>query len=344
MNTLRLLICLFTMLMASYAHARDHMRIVGSSTVYPFVATVAERFSDQTGMKAPIVESIGTGAGFMEFCKGVGVRTPDMVNASRPIKASERALCEQHHVGTIIEIPIGKDGVVLASNKQSMAFPLTLHQIFLALASRVPHQGALIANPYKTWKDIDASLPNHPIMVYGPAATSGTRDAFVELAMQPACEHLPEFVVAYSDSKERAKACHMLREDGIYIEAGENDNLIIQKLMLNPNALGIFGYSYLEQNGHILAAHAVDKVYPSYESIYEGQYPIARTLFVYAKQQHIREVSGMKSFLSELTSDHALAEGGYLIWKGLIPPTGEQITKTRAALGIKTSESKNNMK
>ncbi|TAE32687.1 MAG: phosphate ABC transporter substrate-binding protein [Alphaproteobacteria bacterium] len=322
------------LLFVQSAHGRDHMRIVGSSTVYPFVATVAERFSDRTGITAPIVESIGTGAGFMEFCKGVGERTPDMVNASRPIKESERTLCNDHDVGEIYEIPIGKDGVVLASSKQGAPLPLTLSHIFLALAAKVPHEGKLIANPYKNWHDIDPALPDAPILFYGPAATSGTRDAFVELAMQPPCEHLPEFIAAYPDKSARGKACHMLREDGVYSEAGENDNLIIQKLVLNPKTVGIFGFSYLEQNAHSLMAHPVNGVEPSYDSIFTGSYPIARTLFVYAKERHMREVKGMREFLDELTSDTALADDGYLVWKGLIPPKAVDRINARTLLGL----------
>jgi phosphate transport system substrate-binding protein len=231
---------------------------------------------------------------------------------------SEKADCMKNGVKDVAEIEIGKDGIVIASNANSNAFPLTKKQIFLALAKQVPVKGKLVDYPYTTWKSVDASLPDLPIEVYGPSITSGTRDAFAELAMEPVCTAMPEFKAAYTDKSTLKKACHALREDGKYIEAGENDNLIVQKLSLNEKAIGIFGYGYMEQNLDKILAHSVDGVAPEYENIADGSYPISRGLYVYAKKAHIGVVKGLKEFLIELTSEDATSDEGYLADKGLI--------------------------
>ncbi len=306
-----------TALMAG-AEAREQIRAVGSSTVFPFVAAAAEHYGDKSGKSAPIVESIGTGAGFAEFCKGTGEDTPDISDASRLITDSEKALCAKNKVDDSVEIEIGKDGIVLAGNANSDAFPLTRRQVFLALAKEVPLKGKLVANPFRKWKEIDPALPSQPIEVYGPSTTSGTRDAFVELVMEPACMLTPEFRTAYKDEKTRKLACHALREDGKYIEAGENDNLIVQKLSLNERALGIFGYSYLDQNPDKILGHTIEGVAPTYENIASGKYPVARGLYVYVKKAHLATVKGLKGFLEELTSEEAFSDEGYLADKGLI--------------------------
>jgi phosphate transport system substrate-binding protein len=314
-------LCTTTLLLATLtngASARDQIRAVGSSTVFPYVAAAAEHYGDNSGTSAPIVESIGTGAGIAEFCKGVGDETPDIANASRLMLDSEKAICAKNNVGEVVEIEIGKDGIVIASNANSDAFPLTRSQLFLALASRVPVKGKLVANPYKKWRDVDKALPNQPIEVYGPSTTSGTRDAFAELVMEPVCLKLPEFTAAYKDAKTRKLACHGLREDGRYIEAGENDNLIVQKLSLNEKALGIFGFGYLDQNPDKILGHTVDGVAPDYDHIANGTYPVARGLYVYVKKAHIASVKGIKPFLEELTSEEAFSDEGYLADKGLI--------------------------
>jgi phosphate transport system substrate-binding protein len=299
--------------------ARDQLRIVGSSTVFPFAAAAAEQYSNKTKAQSPIVESIGTGAGILEFCKGAGVKFPDITTASRPMMDSEKAICKENNVGDVVEIEIGKDGIVIASNANSDAFPLTRKDLFLALSKEIPVNGKLVANPNKTWKDVNPALPATKLEVYGPSITSGTRDAFVELVMEPVCVTLPEFIKTYKDEKTRKQACHMMREDGAFIEAGENDNLIVQKLSLNETAIGIFGYSYLEQNVDKVVAHTVDGVEPEYENISDGSYPVARSLFIYVKQSHIKAINGLKAFLEELTSEEALSDEGYLTYKGLIP-------------------------
>ena len=330
----KLLCCttlIFTVFTA-HAEAREQIRAVGSSTVFPFVAAAAEHYGDKSGKSAPIVESIGTGAGFAEFCKGAGEDTPDIANASRLITDVEKKQCAKNNVGELMQIEIGKDGIVLASNANSDAFPLTRKQIFLALAKEVPVKGKLVSNPYKKWKEVDAALPNQPIEVYGPSTTSGTRDAFVELVMEPACVTLPEFKTAYKDEKTRKLACHGLREDGKYIEAGENDNLIVQKLSLNERAMGIFGFSYLDQNPDKILGHAIEGVTPTYDTIASGKYPVARSLYVYVKKAHLTSVKGLKGFLEELTSEEAFSDEGYLADKGLIALPEKERAAVRAKL------------
>lgn len=318
-------------LLPGLAQAREQIRAVGSSTVFPFVSSAAEEFGKATPFKTPIVEPTGTGGGFKLFCSGLGEDTPDISNASRAIKPSELETCKKNGVTDITEIKLGFDGIVLANSKQSPRYTLTRQQIFLGLAKQVPVKGALVANPYKKWNEIDAALPNEPIEVYGPPPTSGTRDAFVEMVMEKACETMPEFEVAYADKDQRQGACKMLREDGKFIETGENDNLIVQKLTSNPTALGIFGFSFLDQNGGTVQGSVVEGVAPEFETIADGSYGIARPLYVYVKLQHVDKVPGIREFVDELTSDSAMGEDGYLALKGLIPLPAEERAATREA-------------
>lgn len=310
---------------SSPATARDRVHIVGSSTVYPFVTTVAEEFGKTTKFSAPIVESTGTGGGLKLFCSGTGDSFPDMANASRAIKDSERKLCADNGIKDITEIKIGFDGIVLANAKKATHYDLTKKQIFMALAKQVPDaSGNLVANPNKQWRDIDPALPAIKIEVYGPPTTSGTRDAFVELVMEEACAEMPAFAAAYADGDARKKACHLMREDGPYIEAGENDNLIVQKLRSNPDALGIFGFSFLEQNADAVQGAPIGGVSPSFETIANGSYSVSRPLYVYAKNANVQTISGFGEFIKELVSDKAAGQDGYLAIKGLIPlPEGE---------------------
>lgn len=309
------------------AQARDQIRIVGSSTVFPFVAAAAERYSDNTGKKAPIVESIGTGAGMIEFCRGVGADYPDIVNASRQIKESERNICADNGVEAITEVPLGMDGIIIAGNIKQMPFNISRKDLFLALAKQVSVNGTLVDNPNTRWKQVNDTLPDMKIEVYGPKSTSGTRDAFVETVMEHICVNDDVFQAAYADEKDRKKACHMIREDGHYIEAGENDNLIVQKLALNDNALGIFGYSYLDQNIDKIIAHPIEGVEAEYDNISDMSYPVARSLYVYVKNAHIGSIDGLKEFINELVSEEAVSEDGYLSDKGLIAyPEAKQMT------------------
>ncbi len=299
--------------------AREQIRIVGSSTVYPFVTAVAERFGKNKKFKTPVVESTGTGGGFKLFCNGIGEETPDMSNASRPIKSAEKELCEKNGAKNITEIKIGYDAIVIGNSIKAKKFKLSKDQVFLALAKYIPKDGKLIENPYQKWSEIDKSLPDQKIEVYGPPPTSGTRDSFVEIVMEHSCVEKEEFKSKYQDAEERKKQCHLIREDGKYIEAGENDNLIIQKLISNEESLGVFGYSFLEQNQQKIQGSLVDGVEPVFDNITNSKYPVSRPLFVYLKGENLATVPGIKEFLEELVSDKAIGTNGYLVTKGLIP-------------------------
>ncbi len=312
------------------AFARDQIRVVGSSTVYPFTTAVAEQYG-RAGGKTPVVESTGTGGGLKLFCAGVGADHPDVANASRRIKKSEYEDCAKHGVTDIVEIKIGFDGLSMAHAKGAGDFGLTKKQIFLALAKEVPDaSGKLVANPNKNWSDVDPSLPNKKIEVLGPPPTSGTRDSFVELVMEKGAEGIDAMKALKSaDAKAFEKAWKSIREDGAYVEAGENDNLIVQKLAANPDALGIFGYSFVEENLNTIKAVPIDGVTPTYETIASGEYKVARPLFIYIKAQHVDLVPGLKDFVAEYVSEKALGEDGYLVAKGLIALPKDDLEASR---------------
>jgi phosphate transport system substrate-binding protein len=315
---------------AAPASARDQIRIVGSSTVYPFSTAVAEQFGRTRGFKTPVVESTGTGGGVKLFCAGTGDSTPDIVNASRRMKDTELASCKAAGVGDVVEVKIGFDGIVIASSAKAKPVALTKQQIFLALAKQVPVGGKLEPNPYKKWSDVDKSLPPIRIEVLGPPPTSGTRDAFVELAMEGGANAFPILADLKAKNEEEFKAvAHALREDGAYIEAGENDNLIVQKLAANPNAFGVFGYSFLEENTDKVRGNTVDGVAPTFEGIADGSYGISRPLFFYVKKAHVGKVPGLKEFIGAFLSDAAASEDGYLADKGLIPLEAAELAAVR---------------
>jgi len=303
-----------TLAMIGAAEARDQIRIVGSSTVFPFSTAVAEQFGKSSRFATPIVESTGTGGGMKLFCSGVGEDHPDVTNASRRMKKSEFENCARNGVD-ITEVQIGFDGIVIANAKKGPDLDLNLEQLFLALAKEIPQDGKLIANPNKMWSDIDPSLPQTKIEVLGPPPTSGTRDAFVEIAMEGGCKAL----AGAGELGLKKKACHAVREDGVFIEAGENDNLIVQKLEANPAAFGIFGFSFLDQNSDKVKGAAIARTMPEFEEIAAGTYPISRSLFFYVKQQHVGVIPGIQEFVTEFTSENAWGEDGYLLDKGLIP-------------------------
>ena len=316
------------------AQAREQISVVGSSTVFPFATTVAERFGRSTNFKTPVVESTGSGGGLKLFCAGVGDNHPDIANASRRIKKTEVQKCASNGVNEITEIKIGYDGIVIAQSKKAAHLNLTLKDIFLALAKDVPAgEGKTQANPYKTWKDVNASLPAVKIEVMGPPPTSGTRDAFAELALEGGCKQISWIkALKKKDKKAYKSLCHTVREDGAYIEAGENDNLIVQKLEANKDALGIFGYSFLDQNADKVQGTTIDGVDPTFENIADGAYPVSRALFFYVKKAHVGKVAGIAEFLNEFTSDKAWGEEGYLTDKGLIPmPEAERKSFRKAA-------------
>jgi phosphate transport system substrate-binding protein len=319
-----------TVVLATSAQARDQIRIVGSSTVFPFSTAVAEAFG-RSGFKTPVVESTGTGGGLQLFCAGDGIDTPDVANASRRIKPTELELCVKNGVKEIVEVKIGYDGIVLANSKKHARFSLSKEQIFRALAKQVPIDGKLAPNPYKLWSDIDPSLPKDKIQVLGPPPTSGTRDAFAELALEGGAEAFPMLKdLKAKDEKAFKEIAHSIREDGAYVEAGENDNLIVQKIEASPSAIGVFGYSFLEENGDKIQGSLIGGVAPTFEDIASGKYGISRSLYFYVKKSHIGQVPGLKEYIAEFTSERAAGGEGYLADKGLIPLTDKELAAVRA--------------
>lgn len=320
------------------ALARDQIKIVGSSTVFPYTQAVAEEFTRKGKFKAPVVESTGTGGGFKIFCEGVGEDKADITGASRAMKKSEYEDCQKNGVKDVTEVLLGYDGLSLAISKKGPDFNFTKSQLYLALAKEVPVDGKFVANPYKSWNDVDKSLPSEPILVYGPPPTSGTRDAFVELAMHAGCEAL-DYVKAQKkalDSKAYGdlvkEKCSPMRQDGAFVEAGENDNLIVQRLEADPKSVGIFGYSFLYENQDKLKGAKVGGVAPSFETIADGSYGISRPLYIYVKNAHRDVIPGLKDFLAEYTGSDALAKGGYLAERGLTPLSDVKFKETQGAV------------
>lgn len=321
-----------TGVMTGTAEARDQIRIVGSSTVYPFSTTVAEQFGKTTSFKTPVVESTGSGGGLKLFCAGIGVEHPDITNASRAIKTSEIEKCHKNGVTDITEVKIGYDGIVLANSRNAAQMGITRKQLFLALAKDIPAgKGEFKPNPYKKWSDIDSSLPDVKIEVLGPPPTSGTRDAFAELALEGGCKTF-DWVKALkkTDKKQYKGVCHGIREDGGYVEAGENDVLIVRKLEENANAFGIFGFSFLDQNADRIQGSLIEGKEPSFENIADSSYPISRPLFFYVKNAHANTIPGIQEFVAEFTSEKAWGEDGYLSDKGLIPMPEEEREQYRS--------------
>ena len=323
---------------ATVASARDQIRIVGSSTVFPYTQAVAEEFANQGGA-SPVVESTGTGGGFQVFCAGVGADHPDVTGASRAIKKSEFDLCAQNGVTDITEALIGYDGLAIAvSRANETDWNLTLEQVYRALAAKVPVDGQLVDNPYKMWSDIDPSLPATAIIAYGPPPTSGTRDAFVELAMHVGCE-ATDYAKALEEAGDEAayekfleEDCSRMRQDGPYIEAGENDNLIVQRLEADPNAVGIFGYSFLFENLDKLKDVKINGVEATQETIASFEYPISRPLYFYVKNAHRGVIPGLNEFLTEYASEASMGPGGYLEARGLVVLAPEPLAEVQAAV------------
>ncbi len=353
---------------AAQAQGRDIISIVGSSTVYPFATVVAERFGRSSGFKTPKIESTGSGGGLKLFCKGVGTNSPDITNASRRIKKSEFDDCQKNGVKDVVEVLIGYDGIAIANSRKAPQYQMSLKDLYLALAKDVPGpDGKLIPNPYKNWHDIDPILPSNRIEVLGPPPTSGTRDAFAELVMGggaeqiPELKHLAELGAGEADAikaaiaslglpdnlyasmeQKKGKApsgedifktiAYSLREDGAYIEAGENDNLIVQKLEANPSALGIFGYSFLEENADMVQGSKIEGVVPDFDTISSGDYPVSRPLYFYIKAAHVGRIPGIKEYAEEFVSDRAMGEDGYLPERGLIPLDDDALAAVQEAV------------
>ena len=327
-------------LLATTLSARDQIKIVGSSTVYPFSSSVAEEFGATTKFPTPVVESTGTGGGMKLFCAGAGIDTPDITNASRRMKDKELQTCEENGVTDITEALIGFDGIAIAQSAGVKSFNVTKAQLALAVAEEVPSKDGktLIKNPYKKWSDIDASLPNRDIIVYGPPKSSGTRDSFEELVMQHVFEKMPVYTDLFkADEKanKKYKAYSVVRTDGVYVESGENDNLIVQKLTKNDAAVGIFGYSFLEENKDKVVGLSIDNVLPTAETIASAKYPVARSMYFYIKNQHAKEVPALKEYANLFMSEKMIGKEGILTELGLIPLTDD----VRAAARTKVMNS-----
>jgi phosphate transport system substrate-binding protein len=314
---------------AGEASARDQIRIVGSSTVFPYTQAVAERFAANTGAPSPVVESTGTGGGMQIFCQGIGEAHPDLTGASRAMKKSEWELCASNGVTDITEIMLGYDGLSMAVSQEGPDLDVSKAQLFLALGAEVPVDGEIKANPYRRWSEIDPALPDVPILVYGPPPTSGTRDAWVELVMDAGCK---TFDAVKALDAARAKAvCERMRTDGPFVEAGENDNLIVQRLTADKSAFGIFGYSFLYENQDRLKAVAIGGVMPNAETIESGAYKVSRPLFIYVKNAHRAAIPSLQEFVEEYASDDAMAPGGYLSERGLIALPEDKLGEVQKA-------------
>lgn len=322
-----------TAIAASAASARDAIRIVGSSTVFPYTQAVAEQFANNTGAPSPIVESTGTGGGMKIFCEGIGENTADITGASRAMKASEYELCQKNGVTDISEALIGFDGLSVAvSRANDFDWDLTLGEIYMALGAQVPVDGEWEDNPYKMWNEIREDLPAVEILAYGPPPTSGTRDAFVELAMHAGCEELDFVKDGGFDGDWVEENCSRMRTDGPFVEAGENDNLIVQRLEADPNAVGIFGYSFLYENLDKLKPVKIEGVEPNADTIADKSYPVSRPLYFYVKNAHRGVIPNLDEFLEEYMSDDALAADGYLAERGLVALSDERREELQDAI------------
>ncbi|MEL7298330.1 MAG: substrate-binding domain-containing protein [Pseudomonadota bacterium] len=305
---------------ASAQSGRDYLTAVGSSTVYPFATVVAESFGRRTVFKTPKIEATGSGGGFKQFCAGVGIGFPDLTSASRRMKATELQRCRDNGVD-VVEVPFGYDGIVLANAVNAPAFRLTRREVWLALAQRVPDaNGQLIPNPNRRWSEIRAGLPDTKIVVLGPPPTSGTRDALVELVMEAGCREFPAIERLEQTNPVVFRAlCHTIREDGAFVEVGESDNLVVQKLYANPDALGLLGFNFLSQNAEKVRAAHVDGETASFAAIASGRYPVSRRLYLYVKVAHVGMLPGLREFVLEFTSERAWGDEGYLTDRGLVP-------------------------
>ena len=310
--------------------ARDYVWAAGSSTVFPFSTRVAENYAKKTGKKAPKVESLGTGGGIKAFCGGMGAGFPDIANASRPMKKSEFDACAAKGVKDIIQLKVGFDGIVVATDKDGPDYNLKVEHLHQALSQNVLRSGAWVKNPYVTWDQIGAGLPGNRIVVYGPPPSSGTRDAFVELAVEAGARKYPVIEEMRSNNEKGFKAkVDPLRGDGGWIDAGENDNAIVQTLTRTPGSLGVFGYSFLEENGDKVKPASVNGVKPTAQTISDGSYPLSRSLYIYVKKGMLGVTPGLKEYVGEFMSDSAIGRGGYLQSRGLIPLPAAQIAAQR---------------
>jgi phosphate transport system substrate-binding protein len=316
------------------AQAREQVRVVGSSTLFPFASVVAENFARNSRWKSPVVESTGTGGGFKLFCRGAGPDTPDITDASRPMSDGERQECVRNRVGRVIGIRVGSDGIIIASSAGTAPLHLTREQLYRATAKTVAIADRLIANPYRRWVDIDPGLPNRPIIVYGPAPNHGTRDAFAALAMTPPCERLAP--IRKMSRQEQQQACQSVREDGAWIDVAGDYRSLLARLSNDQNAVAVLTFSYLNQNRNVIQAASIDAIEPSFESIGAWTYPLSRPLFLYVKQAHVGLIPGLAEYVQEFTSERAAGAHGYLVDQGLgpLPPGFLRAERAKAmALG-----------
>lgn len=321
----------------SVVEARDQIRIVGSSTVYPFSSAVAEELGATGKYPTPVVESTGSGGGMKLFCKGNDLKTPDITNASRRMKAKEFKLCEENGVTDITEAVVGFDGIAFAHNKDNKPFSVTRKQLLLAVAEEVPAKDgkSLIKNPYKNWNEIDSSLPNREIIIYGPPTSSGTRDAFEDMILKAQTKKMDVYTSLYAKDKEKNKAYkkyHKVRQDGVYVPSGENDNLIVQKLTKHKAAFGIFGYSFLLENDDKIMGSKVDGVDPTPDTISSGEYPISRSLSFYIKNSHSKDVAAIDKYVELFMSEDMIGPEGVLNEIGLIALPDERRTAVRESV------------
>lgn len=315
-GALALIIC------SASARAGDQIRIVGSSTIYPFATAVAEHFGKTTGFKAPVVESTGSGGGLKLFCAGLDELSPDIAAASRRITPGERSACATNSVKDVVEIVIGYDGLLIANAKSAKPYRLTHQQLFLALAKTVPQGDKLVPNPYRRWKDIDPSLPADPIMVFGPALNHGTRDSLVELVMDQACREFP--AIQALDEAAQRQACDAVREDGAFIDVSQNYTITLQKLVMEPHAVGILPFSYLDQNRDKIQAAIFDGQEASYDNIFNHTYPLSRPLYLYVKAAHLTITKGLKEYVEDFASEKVWGKDGLLAERGLIAMPDQQ--------------------
>ncbi|RMH14081.1 MAG: phosphate-binding protein [Gammaproteobacteria bacterium] len=318
----------------SVASATDQIKIVGSSTVFPFSSYVADEFGSTSKYPTPVVESTGSGGGMKLFCAGTGLDTPSITNASRRMKAKEFDKCQKNGVTDITEAVIGFDGIAIAQSKEASKLNLKVKDLTMAVAKEVPNKAgtALIPNPYKFWDEINPSLPHRAIRIYGPPTSSGTRDAFEDFALKHITKHMPVYTNLYKKDKKKYKAYkkyHKIRQDGVYVPSGENDNLIVQKLQRDKDALGIFGYSYLEENADSIAAASINGVLPSPKTVASGQYPFSRSLYFYIKHAHLGKVKGIMDYANLFMSEDMIGEDGALIEIGLIAEPKSEREKYR---------------
>ena len=327
------------MTIASQAHAaRDYVWAAGSSTVFPFSTRVAENYARKTGKKAPKVESLGTGGGIKLFCGGTGAGFPDIANASRRMKKAEFDACAARGVRDIIELRVGFDGIVIATDKDGADYNFMLEYLYLGLSSKVLRYGKFVPNPYNTWDEIGSGLPGNRIVVYGPPPTSGTRDAFVELGMENGARRFPTLEAIRGDNEKKFKSlAGTVREDGRWIDAGENDNAIVSTLTRTPGALGIFGYSFLEENMDRVKGATINGIAPTAANITSGAYPLSRSLYIYVKKSALTSTPGLREFVQEFLSDAATGRGGYLQDRGLLPLPNAQHNAQRAAFEAGTT-------